>query len=141
LARIRLSPGLGGNPNVFTYVTIANNTGSSLQTLFERDLEDLQYDPQTYMSNLAIMNVATPGGSILRQPIIIEVQLVCRDGSPLSHWIEEVGIITPVQPGTIQYRLSGASMRKFLYFATASGNMELYVAEKKNGVISQLPII
>ncbi|KAK9364756.1 hypothetical protein V1509DRAFT_635331, partial [Lipomyces kononenkoae] len=52
-----------------------------------------------------------------------------------------VAVITVPEPGGPQCRLSGSAMRNFLYFATAPGNSTLYVAKKKNGIISQLPVI
>jgi hypothetical protein len=85
--------------------------------------------------------VNTANGIIAREQIILEVQLLKADGSALSPWIDEMGVITPVQPGTQQYRLSGNAMRNFLYFGTAPGNTQLYVAEKKNGLVSQLPVL
>jgi hypothetical protein len=51
----------------------------------------------------------------------------------------EVAVITPVQPG--QYRLSGSAMRDHLFFATAPGNANLFVAQKKNGIVTQLPVV
>jgi len=140
-ARFRLPAHLGGNPNVFTYISIANDTGSNLQTVFTTDLANLQYNANTYGGNLPAISVNTAGGLVLRQRITLEVQLLKADGSAVSPWIQEVGVITPVQQGTQQYRLSGNAMRNFLYFGTAPGNAQLYVAEKKNGLVGQLPVV
>jgi hypothetical protein len=141
LARLRLPVQLGGNANVLTYVSIANDTGSDVQTVFTTDLANLQYDPNIYRGNLPAIYVNTAGGVVLRQRIILEVQLLKADGSVVSPWIQEVGVITAVQQGVQQYRLSGNAMRNFLYFGTAPGNAQLYVAEKKNGLVSQLPVL
>lgn len=35
--------------------------------------------------------------------------------------------------------LSGETMRKHLYFATAPGNERLYVSQKKNGIFKDMP--
>jgi hypothetical protein len=32
-------------------------------------------------------------------------------------------------------------LRNHLYFATAPGNATLFVAEKKNGIVAQLPVM
>ncbi|KAK9489934.1 hypothetical protein V1508DRAFT_426405 [Lipomyces doorenjongii] len=69
------------------------------------------------------------------------MQITKADGTAVSPWFEEVAVITASQPGVPQPRLSGNEMRTYLYFATAPGNLTLYVAQKKNGVISQLPVI
>ena len=58
----------------------------------------------------------------------------------LTPWFPEVAVETPIQPGT-QYRLSGNAMRNHLYFATAPGNANLFVADKKNGITTQLPVV
>jgi len=130
-ARFRLPVHLGGNPNVFTYISIANDTGSNLQTVFTTDLANLQYNANTYGGNLPAIFVNTVGGLVLRQRIILEVQLLKADGSAVSPWIQEVGVITPVQQGAQQYRLSGNAMRNFLYFGTAPGNAQLCGREEK----------
>lgn len=36
--------------------------------------------------------------------------------------------------------LSGATMRNYLYFATAPGNNRLFVSQKKNGIVASLPV-
>ncbi|KAJ8098686.1 hypothetical protein POJ06DRAFT_257707 [Lipomyces tetrasporus] len=71
----------------------------------------------------------------------LEMQITKADGKAVSPWFEETAVIVAAQPGVPQCRLSGRTMRNFLYFATAPGNSTLYVAEKKNGIISQLPVI
>jgi hypothetical protein len=69
------------------------------------------------------------------------MQIIKRDGSEISGWFTETGLTTPIQPGSVQYRLSGKVMRDELYFATAPGNQLLYVALKKNGIVTQLPVV
>ncbi|KAK9326561.1 hypothetical protein V1520DRAFT_329899 [Lipomyces starkeyi] len=110
-AKFRLPAIYGGRPNVVLDVSIANDTGSNKQTIFTTDL------------------------------IILEMQITEADGTAISSWFEEVAVITVPEPGAPQCRLSGNAMRNFLYFATAPGNLTLYVAKKKNGIISQLPVV
>ncbi|ODQ70281.1 hypothetical protein LIPSTDRAFT_74529 [Lipomyces starkeyi NRRL Y-11557] len=85
--------------------------------------------------------LSTASGGIYRQQIILEMQITEADGTAISSWFEEVAVITVPEPGAPQCRLSGNAMRNFLYFATAPGNLTLYVAKKKNGIISQLPVV
>lgn len=141
VAKLRLPAYLGGDPNLFTNFIIANDTGSNLQTVFTTDLVNLQYDPATYQGNLQIINVATAGAPVMRQLITVEVHLVRADGSAVSPWIQEVGAITPVLQVPMQYALAGRAIRQFLYFGTAPGNADLYVAEKKNRLVTQLPVV
>lgn len=71
--------------------------------------------------------------------IVVEVQIVNLQGETITPWFVEVAIIVPDEQGLV--RLSGQGMRNHLYFATAPGNGMLYVAKKKNGVVSQLPVV
>jgi len=141
LARFRLVPALGGNPNLIYNVTIANDTGSNIQTIFTTDLINLHYNPNTYHGRLGFIPVLTAGGYVAREQIIIEIQLMKANGTIVSPWFREWALITPIQLGVPQYRLSGSAMRNHLYFATAPGNAALFVAEKKNGIVTQLPVV
>ncbi len=60
------------------------------------------------------------------------------NGTAASDWITELGVI--ISQGQVR-RLSGPSIRDHFYFATAPGNQHLYVAEKKNGIMAQLPVV
>ena len=83
----------------------------------------------------------TANGNVFRERIQIEMQLIRADGTRVSPWFQEWAVITPVQLGGLQYRLSGNAMRNHLFFATAPGNMTLFVSERKNGIVSQLPVV
>lgn len=84
MSRLRLPVYFGGNVNVLTYVSIVNDTGSDVQTVFTTDLASLQYDLNTYRGNLPAIYVNTADGVVLRQRIILEVQLLKADGSAVS---------------------------------------------------------
>jgi len=73
--------------------------------------------------------------------IEIDLQMLDNAGESISPWFTETCVIYPAHemPGAV--RLSGAAMREYVYFATAPGNDTLYVAEKKNGITSQLPVM
>ena len=70
---------------------------------------------------------------------MIEVKLLHVDGSEFDHWIFENAIVR--RSGEMSSVLSGSGIRQELYFATAPGNSELYVAETRNGLIMQLPAL
>ena len=70
---------------------------------------------------------------------MIEIQILEADGTAITPWLRETAVVTP-GPG-VQYRLSGSAMRNHLYFATALGNANLFVAEKKNGMVTHLPVV
>ena len=117
-----------------------NDTGSNIQTIFSTDLTALRYDQATYLGNLGALSITTAGGVIFRDRIMIEMQITKADGTAITPWFRETAVVTPLQAG-IQHRLSGNAMRDHLYFATAPGNVTLFVAEKKNGITTQLPVI
>jgi hypothetical protein len=71
---------------------------------------------------------------------IIETQIIKADGTVITPWFRQLAVVLPLQSG-IQYRLSGRAIRNHLYFATAPGNANLFVAQKKNGITTQLPVV
>ena len=117
-----------------------NDTGSSVQTIFPTDLVALRYNELTYRGNLGPVDIGTVNGVISRKRLVIEIQILKADGTTITPWFRENAAITIPQPG-IQYRLSGKAMRDYLYFATAPGNTNLFVAEKKSGIMTQLPVV
>jgi hypothetical protein len=140
-ASFRLISEYGGDPNMTINVSIANDTGSTRQTIFTTDLTNLHYDRNTYRGRRGNTTVATANGLVDRERIVIEIQLLTADGTALSPWFREVALIKSIAPGVPSVRLSGNAMRDYLYFATAPGNTTLYVAKKKNGLVTQLPIV
>ena len=104
------------------------------------DLAALQYNPATYRGPVFPLNIDTAGGQVLRMGIRIEMQVIKADGTAVTEWFKERAVITP-PTAAMQYRLSGSAIRDHLYFATAPGNVMLYVAAKKNGIITQLPVV
>src|SRR5438046_1511236 len=118
LASIKLPSRWGGNDNVILLVGILNDTGSTLQTVFDNDLVLLRYNPQTYQGNMGQLYVQTANGVAGRQWVLVEMQLRKPDGTPAaSDWFVESSVITPFGP--TQTRLSGSELRSHLYFATA----------------------
>ncbi|EGD97710.1 hypothetical protein TESG_05111 [Trichophyton tonsurans CBS 112818] len=136
-ARVRPVPGLL-SPAISIDVTLLNDTGSNTLTVFDTDITALGIPP-TYMGYGADVLITTAGGTLRRRQISVEIQLLDSQGNAVSDWILEAGIVTPATAGAT--RLSGDGIRQSLYFATAPGNQHLYVAEKKNGIITQLPVI
>jgi hypothetical protein len=136
---MRLHTRLGGDDNAVIRMRLLNDTGSSLQTIFDTDLASIYYNPQTYQGNLGQLNVTTANGTVARQGIVVEMQLRKPNWEPASDWFVENGVIVPFAPNIT--RLSGSGLQSSLYFVTTPGNQFLYVARKKNGVVSQLPVI
>jgi hypothetical protein len=99
----------------------------------------LGYDPQTYQGHFGQVYIETANGIVARQGIVVEMQLRKPNWEPVSDWFAEYGVIIP--HGLNHTRLSGSELRSSLYFATAPGNQYLYVARKKNGIVSQLPVV
>lgn len=74
--------------------------------------------------------------------MFLEIMVLNDDGvTPLTGWIPEEGVIMPSQVRAGDLRLSGAEIRNHLYFVTAPGSSQLYVAQKKNDAVSQLPVV
>ncbi|EZF16671.1 LOW QUALITY PROTEIN: hypothetical protein H112_05666 [Trichophyton rubrum D6] len=113
-----------------------NDTGSDALTVFDTDLIAHRSNvPGFWASNSSL----TANGIVLRQVIYVEIQLLDSQRNPISDWILEESVVVPSAEGNT--RLSGRGMRDCLYFATAPGNQQLYVAEKKNGIVQQLPVV
>ena len=115
-----------------------NDTGCSIQTVFSTDLAALGYNQLTYRGHRGTAAMRTANGLIRRRRI--ESQIITEDGTTITPWFRKTAVVTPLQPG-IQYRLSGNAMQNHLYFATARGNANVFVAEKKNGITTQLPVV
>ena len=116
-----------------------NDTGSSIQTLLSPDLSALGYNQHTYRGHRGIADLETANGVIHRRRIVVETQIIMADGTAITPWFRQNAVALP-QLG-IQCRLSGRAMRNHLYFATAPGNANLFVAQKKNGITTQLPVV
>jgi hypothetical protein len=92
-------------------------------------------------------DIDTANGTVKRQSLLFEMRLIRPDGTPASDlsqnlrlqiwWSFYSGVITPAAKMNTQ--LSGPRIRRHFYFATALGNLALYISEKKNGIVSQLP--
>lgn len=96
-------------------------------------------DPSTYLGPCRPCDLITANGIATRTEIDIEMQIVKVDGTAITDWFGERAIITP--PTETRARLSGSAMRNHLYFATAPGNNNLFVAVKENGIVTQLPVV
>ena len=60
---------------------------------------------------MGFVQVGTANGVVARERVIIEIQLIKADGTIVSPWFFETAVITPVQLGVMQLRLSGNAMR------------------------------
>jgi hypothetical protein len=74
--KIQTSSNFGGVPNLTLNVSIMNDTGSNLQTIFLTDLAALQYNANTYTGHLGLVGVDTANGHVFRQQLIVEMQII-----------------------------------------------------------------
>jgi len=88
----------------------------------------------------------TVGGPVQRHLLVLEAQLLDQQQNPIRG---RVFVITAVDPGNPnRMRCSGMLVRKNFFTATAPNRAPnwqaqglLHVAEKKNGIVSHLPVV
>lgn len=118
---------------------VCNDTGSNVLTLFTSDLLALQFDLVRHGAAIrGVDSITTANGPSLHTLIFVDMQILTSASVALTPWFRETAILKPDSPG--EARLSGAVMRNHLFFATAPGNARLYVAQKKAGIIRDLPV-
>lgn len=95
------------------------------------------YDPN--ITHPFPMMAATANGPVVRDTIVTEIQVISYNSTPLTQWIQEETVLLPYT-GT-EIRLSGAGVRRVLYFSTTprDSNLFLYVSRTKTGLTSRLP--
>src|SRR5205814_6576391 len=81
LALIRLPSRWGGNDNVTLPIGFMNDTGSTMQTVFDTDLASLGYNSQTYQGNTGQVYMQTANGVVARESISFEMKLIKPDGT------------------------------------------------------------
>ena len=113
---------LGGDDRVTIGITIGNDTGSNVLSLFSTDLDTLGCNYQTYNGIMGDIAVATANGVCTRARIMVEMQLLRADHSPFTSWFVELAVVILTVLGQNQMRLSGNGMRQILFFATSPGN-------------------
>ncbi|CDM33553.1 hypothetical protein DTO013E5_7406 [Penicillium roqueforti] len=137
-AQIRISPRYGGIGNLTRPFLVCNDTGSNVLTLFSSDLQALQFNMVLHIGAMrGVVQVTTANGPAFQHSMVIDMQILTSAFVPLTPWFEERAIVKPDSPGDV--RLSGKAMRDYLFFATSPGNAHLYVAQKKAGIIRDLP--
>ncbi|KAK6826329.1 hypothetical protein RU639_005674 [Aspergillus parasiticus] len=93
-------------------------------------------------NNFITRRIANDTGSDIQTIFVSDLehlQYNPQTGEAITPWFVQIAIVTPDAPGLV--RLSGEAMRSHLFFATAPGNGILYVAKKKNGIVSRLPVV
>ncbi|OAA57973.1 hypothetical protein SPI_06858 [Niveomyces insectorum RCEF 264] len=136
-AAVRLKPLWGGDPNAVP-ITVAfyNDSGSTVQTLLPVDIHLFGPTWDTYLT-VSQVSVRLATGVVTMDSAIVHMQILDYDGTPLTPFFDQRVVVNR----TTDTRLSGNQMRNHLYFATAPGIDRLYVAAKKNGIVSQLPVV
>jgi hypothetical protein len=81
--------------------------------------------------------IQTGNGLVPAYLFVIQTKITDHNGEALTDWFDEQARIQ--QPTECPFRLSGSSICRHLYSATAPGDAELYVAKEKNGIVEQLP--
>ncbi len=130
---------LGSDPlnYVSLVVNFYNDTGSNIQSV-PRQVWDALTMGMVLPENA---NVSLAGGVVARSDVgALEMRVWLLDPiqTLLVDWIQVQCLIVD-DPNAMM--LSGIEMRDHLYFATAPGNHELFVSQKKNGVVDMLPVI
>lgn len=117
---------------------MCNDTGSNLLTVFVSDLLALNFSTALHSSAIeGEMLIATADGQAAHPLVSVDMQILTSTLDELTPWFREQGVLKPDDAGAT--RLSGAMMRNHLFFATAPGNSHLYIAQKKAGLIRDLP--
>ena len=132
---VRLMPQQGGDGTVHR-ISVINDTGSSLLTLFDTDMLLLGNLPgyTGWHGNVTVRNAS--GTKTRYRRLSVQVQLVRDDNSPWSNWYNDDAVVKPASQGVP--RLSGNGIRRVLYLGTAPGNHLLAVAATKGGMTSLL---
>jgi hypothetical protein len=84
------------------------------------------------------IQINTANGRVTQTLMFVDMQILTSAFVPLTPWFKESAIVKADSPG--DERLSGSAMRNHLFFATAPGNAHLHVAQKKAGIIRDLPV-
>lgn len=120
LAQIRLPKKYGGTERA-TEIALFNNTGSFYQRVFETDLEEIDYNRNTYRGNIGNWGVGS------RKSLWVELRLLKPDKTSFGDWFLEEATID--DKDLFQERHTGNQIREEFLFATVPGKQHLYVAK------------
>lgn len=129
---VRLCPELGGDVTRHG-ISVLNDTGSDVLTIFNTDLTSLGNHEQ-YTGWLGFVDICGCNGDVeMLLSLMVEIRLV-RPGSlvPWGNWLSEEAILR--QPAQGVARLSGSLMRERLFFGTRPGNYQVAVSDTKGGL-------
>lgn len=137
----------GGDPKFTIIAPTINDTGSNVQSVHLSDWNALK----TPAVELFKAQMLTAAGVRNVWNMFLEIRIVKPEYKKNAQNVEEVtGNFEPLTPWYLEMLrlvednedlLSGETMRKYLYFATAPGNEKLYVSQKKNGIFKDLPVV
>jgi len=117
--------GGGGNGQPFLEVPVLHDTGSSMQTLFDSDLQIWGFDFAAYLLHggpCTLGQFHTANGSVNRSCIRLEMRVTDGQSNYLCLWTEIDVCIHPTPQVDPVTRLSGNEMRQHLFFAIGRGN-------------------
>ena len=131
-------PQLGGAEDLWANVTIANDTGSS--TIFQDDLTNLNYVRNGYRGRLGLKPIYDAGGVVnYLERVRTEMMLIGRDGTiEITEWFMENTVIKRNQPGVYRLYIRDGDETSLIF--RPRGDANLFVAERKNGIVKQLPV-
>jgi hypothetical protein len=135
LVAVRGDPRFGGNGTEISSALL-NDTGSNLMNILQSDLTAMGIRPSSYRGYSPHVKITTANGTVRRRTLQLQIQLRDQNGTAASDWFIEEAAIVPRGD-----RLSGEEIRNRFYFATPPGNAILCIAEKKNGLLTALPVV
>lgn len=129
----------------FADFSFLDDTGSDIMSIFEiPDLAMLAVNNGSQWWAPDVM-ISTAGGLITRRALWVRTKWFCSPVQTLgTDWILQCVAVNPGVWSALGAcpRLSGMSLRQLSFTATApDGSGDLHVADKKNGVVSRLPVV
>ena len=91
--KCRRNCGVFPSSNFTLWVSIMNDTGSNLQTIFPTDLVALGYNQLTYRGYLGVFSTLAAAGVIYQERVMIEMQIIKADGTAVTPWFGETAVI------------------------------------------------
>jgi len=120
-------------------VPVLDDTGSAFLEVYNQDCFMLGVLPGVIQQNRWVW-LDTVGGLVGRHLLFLEAQLLDRQQNPIRGRVPVTAVVDPGDPDRL--RCSGMFVRKSLFTATAPDMSGLlHVAERKNGIVTHLPVV
>ena len=120
-------------------VPVLDDTGSSFLEIFDADRIALNI-PHGFLQIHQPVTLVTASVPVQRSVVYLQAKLLDQTDSSIRGWAVVMAVV--VLGPSNRYRCSGMFVRKSLFTATAPDVQRLlHVAEKKNGIITHLPVV